>query len=137
MKITKTQLKQIIKEELEEMQRYDPSQELSAQGLSRDETLYYEPDDEDSTPPPTPPAETVAEKVLTLPAEALSLIWDFITGGGRSDASESGYEGHPDPGGTYRGTDDPSMGTRYGESINRDKLATLVAEEVRKILKNK
>ena len=50
MKITKSQLKQIIKEELEEMQRYDPSQELSAQGLSRDETLYHEPDDEEAPP---------------------------------------------------------------------------------------
>ena len=30
MKITKSQLKQIIKEELEEMRRYDPSQELDA-----------------------------------------------------------------------------------------------------------
>ena len=44
MKITKTQLKQIIKEELQEMRAFDPSQELGAQGLSRDETLYYEPE---------------------------------------------------------------------------------------------
>ena len=114
MKITKTQLKQLIKEELE--------------GEIGEEPLGAS----------TPPAEEVAKKILTLPAEALSLIWDFITGGGRSDVGPSGDEGRsgprPKP---YMGTDDPSMGTRYGESIDRDKLATLVAEEVRKILKNK
>jgi len=31
------------KEELQEMRAFDPTQELGAQGLSRDETLYYEP----------------------------------------------------------------------------------------------
>ena len=50
MKITKSKLKQIIKEELQEMQEFDPSQELDAQGLSRDETLYYEPEDAPSSP---------------------------------------------------------------------------------------
>ena len=39
--------------------------------------------------------------------------------------------------GPYHGTDDMSMGTPYGESIARDKLAIIVAEEVQKILKNK
>ena len=45
MKITKRQLKRIIKEELQEMHAFDPTQEMGAQGLSRDETLYYEPSD--------------------------------------------------------------------------------------------
>jgi hypothetical protein len=44
MKITKRQLKQIIKEELLEMRAFDPTQEMGAQGLSRDDTLYYEPE---------------------------------------------------------------------------------------------
>ena len=119
MKITKSQLKRIIKEEFEQIEQ---EQEFSEEPLSA----------------PTPPAEEVAKKILDLPAEALSLIWDFITGGGRSDIGPSGDEGRsghePKP---YMGTDDPSMGTRYGESIDRDKLTTHVAEEVRKILKTK
>ena len=54
MKITKTQLKQIIKEEIDktlmEMSPFDPSQELFGQGLSGDETLYYEPEEEGLSP---------------------------------------------------------------------------------------
>jgi len=118
MKITKSQLKQIIKEELEQVEQ---GQEFS----------------EETPGTPTPPAEEVAKKILNLPAEALSLIWDFITGGGVSDIGEYGDEGRNPVSKPYMGTDDPSMGTPYGESINRDKLATLVAEEVRKILKTK
>ena len=50
MKITKRQLKRIIKEELQEMHAFDPTQEMGAQGLSRDDTLYYEPEDEEFPP---------------------------------------------------------------------------------------
>jgi len=54
MKITKSQLKQIIKEELDktlmEMSPFDPSREMGAQGLSGDETLYYEPEEEGLSP---------------------------------------------------------------------------------------
>jgi hypothetical protein len=43
-------IEEIIKEEVEfvlsEIRRFDPTQELGAQGLSRDDTLYYEPEDE-------------------------------------------------------------------------------------------
>lgn len=80
MKITKSQLKQIIKEELEEMQRYDPSQELSAQGLSRDETLYYEPAEEVTH-------EEVIEKVQGLPQGVLAQIWEFIKAAATGDPS--------------------------------------------------
>ena len=68
MKITKTQLKQIIKEELEEMRVWDPTQELSAQGLSGDETLYYEPDEDPGAPLTGPPsgAESIADAAYQL-----------------------------------------------------------------------
>jgi hypothetical protein len=46
MKLTKRQLKQIIKEELQEMRAFDPNKEFYGQGLSRDDTLYYEPEGE-------------------------------------------------------------------------------------------
>lgn len=46
MRITATelwQIKEALREELKEMRIFDPTKEMGAQGLSPDETLYYEP----------------------------------------------------------------------------------------------
>ena len=50
MRFTATQLWQIkeaLREELKEMRMFDPTKEMGAQGLSSDETTYYEPGMED------------------------------------------------------------------------------------------
>ena len=142
MKITKTQLKQIIKEEL--------GRALKQEAFGKRESRPVEPGLERDTfrsvnipqsawgpgdwRTKIPPAEEVGEQVKSLPADALAKVWELI-----------GDFILPDAGSSYRDSLSPEEIEDAGlgnprlseESINRDKLATLVAEEVRKILKNK
>ena len=143
MKITKTQLKQLIKEEITKVMdeaadtasfpahtRYlkgtpfaPPSKQLSPQEQEAAlRQLGARPEIMDQ-------AAKIAKGVGIGIAEALNFLIFMATAGG---IDLTGGEAGP-----YRGTDDPSMGTRYGESIDRDKFTTLVAEEVQRILKNK
>ena len=150
MKITKTQLKRIIKEELKTVIGEGMPQPGAAPGMA--------------TAPDSPPdwrtggqgitdeeAEAVKQKIgpdkleqmMSGVGSAASMVGmgavEFLnflvfmaTAGGIDLAPD---EKMPRPPG-YMPDPLDKQGI-YQESINRDKLATLVAEEVRKILKNK
>ena len=121
MKITKQQLKQIIKEELEQVEQ---EQEFSE-----------EPPDTSST------MQSISSKLMQMTDTQLAKIDSWLMGLFGDDSPEAEWrqpfgkdvEDLPQQDPTYKYSGSSPM----GESIDRDKMATLVAEEVRKILKNK